>query len=176
MDNKEITTEANDCKIIPFFEKPPLHTSNKRVVVEKEKWNWDTETYTPENQYKIFTEKDEKSEIYKRTLQQIQRKINGYKHQDKDKGLFDANKFVRLPYVLDLLQISDFDCYYCKEKVKILYEYIRESKQWSLERIDNDIGHNVDNVKIACLHCNLRRKTMYHERYAFTKQLKIVKK
>jgi hypothetical protein len=59
--------------------------------------------------------------------------------------------------------------------MKILYEHVREPKQWSLERIDNDYGHNKNNVEIACLSCNLRRKTMYHERFIFTKQLNIVK-
>ena len=53
---------------------------------------------------------------------------------------------------------------------------MREEKQWSVERIDNNFGHNKENVTIACLECNLRRKTMYHERFKFTKQLTIVKK
>jgi hypothetical protein len=48
--------------------------------------------------------------------------------------------------------------------------------QWTLERIDNDLGHNKNNVEIACLNCNLRRRTMYHERYLFTKELNIIKK
>jgi len=60
--------------------------------------------------------------------------------------------------------------------VHILYENVREPLQWTLERIDNDFGHNKNNVEIACLNCNLRRRTMYHERYLFTKELSIVKK
>ena len=67
-------------------------------------------------------------------------------------------------------------CYYCKENVNVLYEIVREPKQWTLERLDNSFGHNHDNVVIACLNCNVRRRTMYHERYVFTKQLNIVKK
>ena len=49
--------------------------------------------------------------------------------------------------------------------------YCYKNKQWTLERIDNGMGHNKDNVEIACLLCNLRRRTMYHERYVFTKQM-----
>ena len=59
--------------------------------------------------------------------------------------------------------------------VNVLYKNVREPLQWTLERIDNDYGHNHDNVTIACLECNLRRRTMYHERYVFTKQLVIKK-
>lgn len=53
---------------------------------------------------------------------------------------------------------------------------LEKPKQWTLDRIDNDIGHYSDNVVIACLSCNLHRKTMYHERFLFTKQLNIIKK
>jgi hypothetical protein len=52
---------------------------------------------------------------------------------------------------------------------------VREPQQWTLERMDNDFGHNEGNVVIACLSCNLRRRTMHYERYLFTKQLNIVK-
>ena len=45
----------------------------------------------------------------------------------------------------------------------------------SLDRIDNSIGHNKENVVIACLQCNVGRKTMHQGRYAFTKQLVITK-
>jgi 5-methylcytosine-specific restriction endonuclease McrA len=67
------------------------------------------------------------------------------------------------------------ECFYCNQKVQIIYENVREPKQWSLERIDNEYGHNNTNVVIACLHCNLKRKTMYHERFLFTKQMQIIK-
>ena len=70
----------------------------------------------------------------------------------------------------------DFKCYYCDNFVKIFYKQVRESNQWSIERIDNNFGHNKNNVTIACLNCNLKRKTMYHERYKFTKQLQVIKK
>ena len=57
-----------------------------------------------------------------------------------------------------------------------MYEYVREPKQWTLERMNNSFGHNRDNVVIACLSCNIRRRTMASERYVLTKELgKIVK-
>ena len=83
---------------------------------------------------------------------------------------------MNLQNVLDLMIQYENKCFYCKENVNVLYEYVREPKQWTLERLDNKFGHNTDNVVIACLSCNLRRKTMYHERFLFTKQLNIIKK
>ena len=49
-------------------------------------------------------------------------------------------------------------------------------KQWSLDRIDNNIGHNVGNLVIACLECNLKRRRRTDEKFLFTKQLNIVKR
>ena len=40
-------------------------------------------------------------------------------------------------------------CIYCSEEVFILYERVRETKQWTLDRINNDIGHNSGNLVIA---------------------------
>ena len=82
---------------------------------------------------------------------------------------------VSLSFVLDLLLKSNLSCFYCKQPVLLWYEFAREPKQWSLERIDNSFGHNHDNVEVACLSCNLKRRCMYHERYLYTKQLVITK-
>jgi hypothetical protein len=51
----------------------------------------------------------------------------------------------------------------------------REMKQWSVDRIDNDKGHNIDNFHLACLDCNLKRRRRTDEKFLFTKQLNIVK-
>ena len=148
-----------------------------RVVAQTNKWQQvlQPEYYTSQIQYDILTSQNTELAVYKMMIQQIQQKIHGYKSQDLDKSLFSVTDFVDLDYTIDLLKKSGLKCYYCKQDVKILYEHVREPKQWSLERIDNDYGHNKNNVEIACLSCNLRRKTMYHERFIFTKQLNIVK-
>ena len=52
---------------------------------------------------------------------------------------------------------------------------LENHNSWTLERINNDFGHNYGNLEIACLSCNIKRRTMYHERFVFTKQLIIVK-
>jgi len=109
-------------------------------------------------------------------LQQIKQKISGYQAQDRNKKLFDNELFVNVQDVLNLFKTSGMTCYYCKEKSQIMYEYVREPKQWTLERLDNSFGHNRNNVVIACLRCNLRRRTMATERYLKTKEMsKIVK-
>ena len=66
-------------------------------------------------------------------------------------------------------------CYYCNSRVFVWYTNVREPKQWTLDRIDNHNGHNVDNVKIACLACNLKRRTTDHVRYKYTKDVRLNK-
>jgi hypothetical protein len=103
-------------------------------------------------------------------------KICGYRGQDVNKSLYDETMFINREQVLDLMIKCQNRCFYCKEPVNVIYENVREPRQWTLERIDNSRGHNKDNVEIACLNCNLHRKTMHHERYLFTKELNIIKK
>ena len=69
----------------------------------------------------------------------------------------------------------DLKCRYCRESMTILYDVSREMKQWSVDRIDNDMGHNEDNYHLACLDCNLKRRRQTDKKFLFTKQLSIVK-
>ena len=57
----------------------------------------------------------------------------------------------------------------------LCYEKKREHTQWSLDRIDNSIGHFTDNVVCSCLECNLKKRTRNAEKFRFTKQMKIKK-
>lgn len=112
----------------------------------------------------------------KHALRHIHTKINSYKYQDILKEKLSDDLFVNLEYVLQRLLDSNLKCFYCKGSVKILYEFVRETSQWTLERIDNSVGHNRGNVEIACLKCNLSRRCMFHERYKRTKEMTVVVK
>lgn len=166
---------------------PPPIEKTKKVVLEKPKKkravtyseNWalaieeleNLETVNVENMIEI-----EENKLKKILLQQIKSKINGYACQDREKKLFCQEKFVTLNNVIELFKSSKMNCYYCKEDTQLMYEYVREPKQWTLERLNNDFGHNNDNVVISCLRCNLRRKTMASEKYIKTKEMaKIIK-
>lgn len=106
---------------------------------------------------------------------QINGKIQGYKTQDIQKKKLDLNQFVDLLCVLDKLIECNLLCFYCKDPMLVWYKHTRDPKQWSLDRINNDYGHNKNNVEISCLSCNIRRRCMYHDSFRFTKQLKLTK-
>jgi hypothetical protein len=155
----------------------------KRVIVDSDKWTFTENDLNFDNIIQVLNmiqKKEFENPVYtnivKCIIQQLNQKINGYKSQDIHKKLLDLEKLVDLENVLQLLIQSNLECFYCKNKVKVLYEHVREPSQWTLDRIDNDYGHNKGNLEIACLSCNVRRRTMYADRYVFTKQLKLIKK
>ena len=105
---------------------------------------------------------------------EVERKINGYKNQDQKKKKLDEN-LITYEECLEKLVISKLKCYYCKKDCLLTYENVRESKQWTLDRLDNSIGHSKENVVICCLKCNLKRRTMNDEKFKFSKQMRIIK-
>ena len=106
---------------------------------------------------------------------EINKKINGYKTQDKKKDRLDAS-FITFDETVEKLVTSKLKCYYCKESVVLMYKDVRQDNQWTLERIDNNICHSYDNVVISCLKCNLKRRCIDSNRFKFSKQVINIKK
>jgi len=164
---------SDNKKVILFGEKSKRTSTNK--------WAFDITQLSLDEQLAYIKkikngDEIENPAISSVIIRELDAKIGGYRSQDTKKGLYNKEEFVDRETVLNLMSECENLCYYCHQKVHVLYETARESRQWTLERIDNDFGHNKKNVAIACLKCNVTRKTMYHERFAFTKQLCIEKK
>jgi len=166
----------NTLKIVSFSKKNHDGVDTDKLVRKAtNKWRFENKDLNFMDNLYILKKNDGLNDVQEEIRRQINYKINSYKGQDVKKGLFLETDFVYYEYVLNLLIEKQLKCFYCRKDVLLLYNYVRENKQWTLERIDNKIGHNRGNVEIACLLCNLRRRTMYHERYVFTKQLCVVK-
>lgn len=157
---------------------PVKKERSKRVITATNKWTCDT-ARTSEQELEIITQLAENAIIDTSNcalvLRLIQGKVSGYRSQDVEKGILNESALINSSEIVGLLMGCKNKCHYCQEPVQLFYEYVREPRQWTLDRIDNDFGHNRGNVLIACLQCNLRRRTMYHERYVFTKQLTITR-
>jgi len=104
----------------------------------------------------------------------ILKKLRGYKSQDLKFNIYSDFYFITPDLVQDKLTQCNYTCFYCKNTVKTEY-FKRDSLQWTLDRIDNTMGHNKDNVLISCLGCNLKRRNRTVDKFLFTKQL-IIKK
>ena len=106
---------------------------------------------------------------------ELERKIKSYKNQDITKNKHHPNTLIKYEECLEKLFLSKLKCYYCKSECIFLYKNVREPKQWTLDRLDNDIGHYNENVVICCLKCNLKKRRMDDEKFKFTKQLRVIK-
>jgi len=109
-------------------------------------------------------------EEMKHILREIDLKRKAYIYQDKQHSIYDARFSITTDQIVDLLVSSELLCYYCREICQVTYKESMCRKQWTLDRIDNDYGHNSANVVIACLDCNLKRGTMDSERFRQGKQ------
>jgi len=158
----------------------------KLVITKSSSWNFTEIDLQPEKQLEYIQQVSEKCHLDGScneplsitnvfVKKNILQKISGYRAQDVIKNKYNYDKFITYNEIIHKLRECNLKCFYCDKVVCILYENVREPMQWSLERIDNKYGHNNDNTEIACLNCNLRRRTMYHERFRMTKKMVIVK-
>lgn len=105
----------------------------------------------------------------------VANKISGYKQQDVIKSRFSQECFITKDDVLDLLFSCQLRCHYCQNPTKLFHEEIYDPQQFSLDRIDNDLGHNFGNIFVSCLRCNLRRRRQHSDKFKFSRQLVIRK-
>ena len=108
-------------------------------------------------------------------IKEIKAKLDGYARQDAANDIKDLTAFISLDGTIELLLVSKMRCAYCRQCCELIYKDVMAPRQWTLDRVNNGQGHNDGNVVLACLACNLQRRTMDAERFKFGKQLRIVK-
>ena len=147
----------------------------KRKIIDK---LGEKNTLIKENQHKLVKKlcanEDFSGNIF--VKKELERKIKSYRAQDIKKDKLNEEKLIKIDECIDKLVLSKMKCYYCNENMLLVYENVREPKQWTLDRIDNNKGHITENVVISCLDCNLKRRTMDDRKFKFSKQMKIIKK
>jgi 5-methylcytosine-specific restriction endonuclease McrA len=103
-------------------------------------------------------------------IREIDTKRKAYIYQDKHHKIYDPRYSITTDRIVEFLVKSELLCHYCREICQVAYKESMCRKQWTLDRIDNNYGHNDANVVIACLDCNLKRGTMDSERFRQGKQ------
>jgi 5-methylcytosine-specific restriction endonuclease McrA len=141
-----------------------------------EKWDLPEHCFTCAYQFrevsKLYLNMEDTSVEHRSLiLKELTSKISGYKRQDVEKNIFQKDLFISLEDVVDKLLCSKLKCFYCKRDCQLLYKNMYSKQQWTLDRIDNNVGHNADNVVISCLECNLKRGTMDSDRFKYGKQI-----
>lgn len=157
-----VKTEVKKREIMNKYNINPLFLNcDKQLQLIKEMYNKQSQ--------------DENIRVKTILQQEVERKISSYKQQDLLKNKYNEVLFIDIECILKKLIDTEMQCFYCNCPILVLYEIVRELTQWSVDRINNDEGHNRDNFVIACLNCNIRRRTMNSKKFLFTKQLNLVK-
>lgn len=180
--------DTTNTKKIIIVEEPHKNKQIKKINCEKERkmrvetktWGLNEEELSHQIQLEFlmsdnFMENKSKNKYISKLTSHIKNKIYNYKQQDVIKKKLNENKFVSFEETISLLKKYNMKCCYCSSDVYILYEQVREMKQWSLDRINNDIGHDIGNLVIACLECNLKRRRTNKDKFMFTKNMVIIK-
>ena len=107
--------------------------------------------------------------------QSIKSKISSYKSQDKKSKKYDESQFITYDQLIGKLSECNLVCYYCGITTLLVYKSKKETKQWSLERLNNNLGHYDSNTCISCLKCNLERRNSNYEYFKFSKTLCVQK-
>ena len=93
----------------------------------------------------------------------IKTKLQGYKIQDNGNNIFVESKFIKQNEVKNIIFNQGGKCLYCWKKC--------ENDTWSLDRINNDFGHNSDNCVLSCVKCNVQRSDSLYSIFYRTKAL-----
>jgi hypothetical protein len=125
----------------------------------------------------IYLKRNEYINIREKSIiiQELDKKIKCYKQQDIIKKLYNELELVTTQTIFKKLVDCNMLCFYCNCQVYVLYENVRELNQWTVDRIDNSLGHNNNNFVISCLNCNIKRRNLNSDKFLFTKQLNLVK-
>lgn len=97
-------------------------------------------------------------------------KLEGYYKQDKIKGrlhyvfFHEIERYIEqnitIKELLKLIESDGLTCYLCNKDVYICCKAY-SGNQFTLDRINNNLNHSVDNVKICCLTCNILKSNKY---------------
>jgi hypothetical protein len=166
----------------------------KREVIKLWKHIEDRD-YSHEEQLKLLKECIESNTNISIELQrQLKMKISSYKtqdikhsfsHDEKQKKfniqkegkhcIMDIKQCITFEELYDLLISSELKCYYCCQNVNIIYRYMRDGTQWTLDRINNNEDHTKTNCVICCLKCNLERRRSDNSKFYIGKRIQYKK-
>tara|TARA_Y100000816_G_C25873683_1_gene455932 strand:+ start:102 stop:626 length:525 start_codon:yes stop_codon:yes gene_type:complete len=166
----------------PNIEKDEIELENERIRGSSS-FNFLSENIDYDKEFTHVQQLDMINSLYnnidfdykKKILKDLKTKQTSYMQQDKLKTLYNITNFITMNNIIEKLFLSSLQCHYCNTNIYIVYKYKRASNQWTLDRIDNNEGHNFNNVVISCLKCNLNRRCLNSNKFLFTKNLTIIK-
>jgi rubrerythrin len=147
-----------------------IDDKNERIKQRKKEWALENKErikqrkkeWYEKNKQRILQERNEKYKQDKEKIKQrvrkynksngaIKKKIRRHFEEDEEKGRISD---IDYDYIINLLQNQDYKCKRCNILVKLSWTDAYDNQQFSINRINNDLGHIKGNVEITCLSCN----------------------
>lgn len=119
--------------------------------------------YTSEEklkEHKILCYKNINEEEEKIINTNIRKKISGCIQTDRIRRKIKGN--ITFEFIKELLIKQNYECEYCGDNLLMIYEKYCDY-QFSINRIDNNFAHNINNVNITCYYCNCIEDSRYNQ-------------
>jgi hypothetical protein len=91
----------------------------------------------------------------------IKNKINSHKYYDRKR--FDIIGDINVEDIKKLLEEQNNCCYNCNEHLELVNYKALCCYQFSIDRIDNQLPHNKNNIRISCYYCNCRHHSKFDQ-------------
>jgi hypothetical protein len=99
--------------------------------------------------------------IKEEELKNIKKKVLNCKRTDKTN--FNEEGNIDIEFILKMIKTQNYICHKCHSNF-ITADYKPYCcNQFSIDRLDNNLPHNKDNVKISCYFCNCKEHYMYNQ-------------
>jgi hypothetical protein len=142
------------------YENDELHrlqkkiSSNKYISENKEKVAKAKKKYAITNRDKINTYSREynKKDWWRN-------KLNSAKVEDKKYNRYVKEEYIKKKNIFDLQETQNNKCIYCN--CEMTNNKKGEPTTLTIERKDNDLGHNTSNCVLCCFSCNVKRRASY---------------
>lgn len=86
-------------------------------------------------------------------------KIQSSKSEDKKYNRYDPIDYIDKDFIFEQRDKQNNKCDYCR--CDMTTHRKGEKSCLTVERIDNDLGHNKSNCVLACFECNVKRRAIY---------------
>jgi hypothetical protein len=129
-------------------EKKTEYYQKKKEEIKQKKKEYN-ETHKEERTEYIIKKKQENPIEYKFKII-----INSSKSSDLNKNRYDETNHITLEFLQEQHIKQQNKCGYCQIDMEFTFDQNKNPNKITIERINNDIGHTIDNCIFACFKCN----------------------
>ena len=146
------------------YNKQYYQKTREKQLQQKKEYYIDNKVKITEYKKKYDIDNKDKKKEYNKQYHELYsiklKSIEGIKHKlnsCKEKDILKNREFnIDEDYVKEILEQQQYKCANCNIQVKMKWTENKDEEQYSINRINNQIGHIKGNCNITCWGCNLK--------------------